>query len=372
MVSLAHHWLVGMRGGEKVLEEFSTLFPKAPITTLVVNPKNISKKLAAHPIKTSILQKLWGARFYKVMMPLFPLVVPRTSVGRAGGIVLSTDASVTKGFSIPEGVPHICYCHSPPRYLWDLQKTYEEQSGGLGSIARLVFRMSVPYVKEFDLKAASRVTHFIANSKFVRDRILKHYDRASEVICPPVGVESFNPYRKRDDFYLLVSELVPYKRVDLALKAFSGLGSRLIIIGHGPEAKHLIKEAPPNVTFLGRQPFSVLRDHFERCRAFLYPQIEDFGITAVEAQAAGAPVLAYRAGGALETIVEGKTGLFFDEQSAASLRDAIIRFEASTNLDPSDCRENAERFRPERFREEIMNFLIKKLPDHFNGDELDL
>lgn len=362
MVELVHHWLVGMRGGEKVLEQFSMLFPQAPIATLVAKLEKLSPQLQAHRIHTSLLQHIDGPRLYKQMMPLFPLAVPLLKAGEKGGLVLSSDASVIKGVRVPKDAVHVCYCHSPPRYLWDLQETYEKQSGGLGSFARMVFRASVPWVRDFDRQAADNVTHFIANSSFVQERIRKCYGRDSEVIFPPVDVDAFEYTRPRKDFYLLVSELTPYKRVDLAVEAFRGFSSRLVIIGDGPEAKRLRAMAPPNVEFLGRQPFSVLKEHFETCRAFLFPQIEDFGITAVEAQAAGAPVVAFRQGGALETVVEGRTGVFFDEQTAESLRGAFQRVDDAEGFDPAICRENAYRFRAERFRDEIVAFLKSRLP----------
>jgi glycosyltransferase involved in cell wall biosynthesis len=355
-----------MRGGEKVLEQFCLLFPKAPISTLVARPERLSKVIQAHPTQTSLLQLIGGTRFYKQMMPLFPWMVPLIKAGVPGGIVLSSDASVIKGVSIPEGVPHVCYCHSPPRYLWDLQETYEQQSGGMGSMARFVFRCSVPWVREFDRKAAQRVDHFIANSRFVQERIRTCYGKDSEVIYPPVDVESFDPNRPREDFYLLVSELTPYKRVDLAIESFRDFPGRLVVIGDGPEGKRLRSLAPSNVTFMGRQSFTVLKNHMETCRAFLHPQIEDFGITAVEAQAAGAPVIAFRKGGALETVIESQTGYFFDDQTAESLREAIQRIETEGSIQSSDCREHAERFRPERFREEIIAFLRSKLPPAHN------
>jgi len=362
MIHIVHHWLVGMRGGEKVLEEFALLFPDAPIATLVARPERLSPGLTSHRIVTSILQWAGGVKFYKQMMPIFPWVIPLLKAGRPGGLVISSDASVIKGVSIPEGVTHVCYCHSPPRYLWDLQKTYEEQSDGMGFMAKWVFRISVPIVREFDRKAAQRVDYFIANSRFVQERIRTCYGRESEVIYPPVDVESFDPSRPREDFYLLVSELTPYKRVDLAIEAFRDFPGRLIIIGDGPEGKRLRSLAPPNVTLMGRQPFAVLKNHFERCKAFLNPQIEDFGMTAVEAQAAGAPVIAFRKGGALETVVEGKTGIFFEEQTPESMREALEYFEKRNKLKSTDCREHAEKFSPKRFRKEIMVFLRTKLP----------
>jgi glycosyltransferase involved in cell wall biosynthesis len=364
-VALAHHWLVGMRGGEKVLEQLCLLFPGAPIYTLVSNRANLSDLLRSHPIHESLLQRLpQGPRRYKSLLPLFPLAIGSLRVDPAADFLFSTDASVIKGLSYGKNVPHVCYCHSPPRYLWELQDTYLRQTGGLGTLGRTVFRAITPYVRSFDRKAAGRVTHFIANSRFVQQRIQSAYGRDSAVIYPPVDVDAFDPGRPAEDFYLIVTELVAYKRVDLAIDAFNHLGKRLVVLGDGPEGAALRARAKPNIEFLGRQPFATLRDRFERCRAFIYPQIEDFGITAVEAQAAGRPVLAFRQGGALETVIDGKTGLFFDEQTPESLAACVEAFETKT-CSAEACRENATRFRPESFREAIRHFLTEKFPTQF-------
>jgi glycosyltransferase involved in cell wall biosynthesis len=363
--ALAHHWLVGMRGGEKVLEQLCLLFPGAPIYTLVSNRANLSDVIASHPIHESLIQRLPGGfRRYKSLLPLFPLAISNLRVAPDIDFLFSTDASVIKGLSYPPGIPHVCYCHSPPRYLWELQDTYLRQTGGLGPLGRAVFRAVTPYVRSFDRKAAARVTHFIANSRFVQQRIQSAYARDSAVIYPPVDVDAFQPGRSAEDFYLIVTELVAYKRVDLAIDAFNRLGKRLVVLGDGPEGAALRARAKPNIEFLGRQPFATLRDRFERCRAFIYPQIEDFGITAVEAQAAGRPVLAFREGGALETVIDGKTGLFFDQQTPESLAACVEAFEGQS-FSAAACRENAERFRPESFRNAIRQFLSEKLPALF-------
>ena len=367
--ALAHHWLVRMRGGEKVLEQFCLLFPGAPIHTIVADTANLSDTIRAHPIRPSPLRFIPGsAGRYKSLLPLFPSAVRRMKVARDTRFLLSTDASVVKGLACPRSTPHVCYCHSPPRYLFDMQETYAKHTAGLGAIGRLVFRFVVPYVRRFDYAAAQRVTHFIANAKFVQDRIRKFYGRDSTVIHPPVDVAAFDPTRPAEDFFLIVSELVPYKRVDIAIDAFNQLGKPLVIIGDGSEMAALRQRAGPTIRFLGRQPFAALKDHNERCRAVLYTQIEDFGITAVEAQAAGRPVIAYRQGGALESVVDGKTGMFFDEQNAASLADAVTRFERQP-FDPAECRRNAERFRPEEFRAKIRNHLSAHLPELFREHE---
>jgi len=369
-VALAHHWLVGMRGGEKVLEQLCLLFPGAPIYTLVSNLANLSELIRSHPIHESLLQRLpQGPRRYKSLLPLFPLAIANLRVDPEADFLFSTDASVIKGLSYGPDTPHVCYCHSPPRYLWELQETYLRQTGGLGPLGRTIFRAVSPYVRSFDRAAAGRVTHFIANSCFVQQRIQSSYGRDSGVIYPPVDVDAFQPDRPGEDFYLIVTELVAYKRVDLAIDAFNRLGKRLVVLGDGPEGAALRARARPNIEFMGRQPFATLRDRFERCRAFIYPQIEDFGITAVEAQAAGRPVIAFRRGGALETVIDGKTGLFFDEQTPESLAACIEAFE-QRSFSAAACRGNAERFRPESFREAIRRFLTEKFPALFPASDV--
>jgi glycosyltransferase involved in cell wall biosynthesis len=361
-IALAHHWLVGMRGGEKVLEQICRVLPRTPIYTLVAQPAKLSPLLREHPIHTSWLQQVpGGSKQYKKLLPLFPRAISSLRVKSPVDLIVSSDASVIKGLSYPPGTTHICYCHSPPRYLWDLQKDYTKSSEVGGPLGRALFNRVVPYVREFDRQAAQRVTHFIANSNFVRDRILDCYGRQSDVIHPPVYLDEFEiSSRGPDDFYLVVSQLVPYKRIDLAISAFVRLNKKLVIIGEGSERRRFEKMAGPNITFLGSQPQSVLRDHYRRCQALIFPGIEDFGITPLEAQASGRPVLAYRAGGALETIQENTTGLFFNEQTAESLIAAVETFETmKKEFNPTDCRKNADRFGADRFRANFTDYLAK-------------
>jgi len=373
-VQLAHHWLVGMRGGEKVLEQLALLFPAVPCHTLVAAPERLSPVLRSLDLRTSPLQRLpgkMGVRHYKALLPFFPAAIRRMRVEQPINLLFSSDAAVIKGLPVPDGVPHLCYCHSPPRYLWDLHETYLQQTSGLGWLGRKVFAATLPRLREFDLQGARRVTAFIANSSFVQERIRACYGRESEVIHPPVNLKDFPVWvNPREDFYLIVSQLVPYKRVDLAVKACNRLGRKLVIIGEGSERRQLQALAGPTISFLGAQPGPVLRDHYRRCRAFIFPGIEDFGITPLEAQASGAPVIAFRAGGALETVVEGETGLFFDRQDDESLAEAIERFEQDADrFDPVRCRKQAERFGVERFRAEIKAYLERTWPALFQGTD---
>jgi glycosyltransferase involved in cell wall biosynthesis len=362
-VVLANHWLVTYRGGEKVLAEMRNLFPEAAMATLVCRRGDIPKSIIGNRVFTSPLQYLpWIARFYKSLLPLHPWAFARIAVPSDTQLVLSSDAAMIKGMRLPPGVRQVCYCHSPPRYLWDMAEDYIAHSGGLSGLGRWVFRRTVSHARAFDYAAARRVDRFIANSKFVAERIKRCYGRDSEVIYPPVSVEDFSHARSAETFYLLVSQLTPYKRADLAVKAFTSMQKPLVVIGEGSELPYLRAIAGPTVRLLGRQPFAVVKDHFERCRAFLYPQIEDFGITAVEAQAAGRPVIAFRAGGALETVIEGRTGCFFDSQTPESLIAAVKTFEL-TQFSAVECRMQAERFNPQRFRVELRAFLEKFYPE---------
>ena len=349
-----------MRGGEKVLEQFCQLFPNADIYSLVASKEKLSDIIRRHRIHVSMLGKVpFATERYKPLLPFHPAAISSMRMDAGTRLAICSDAAMIKGIRLGDEAKLVCYCHSPPRYLWEMQSSYKSQSSGLGKLGGYVFDSVVPYCQRFDFNAAQRVDLFIANSKFVQSRIKKYYNKDSVVVNPPVDVESFHHLNQRSDFYLLISELVPYKRIDLAVEAFNACGKKLVVIGDGSERKSLESRANSNITFLGRQPFDVLRKHYETCRAFVFPGVEDFGITPVEAQAAGSPVIAFGQGGALETVVAGQTGYFFEEQSVECLLQAIIDFEnrGPDAIRPEDCRENAERYHPAIFRRRMLESL---------------
>jgi len=358
-IALAHHWLTTYRGGERVLEQIASLFPGSDIYTLIHDRDVPIPGLVDNMIHTSRLQSIPQVmKLYRHLLPLHPLAIRNMKVDSSVDVLLSSDASLIKGIDATSVSHHICYCHSPPRYLWEMADSYKQASFS----ARIALDRFSPMLRRFDYQAAQCVTDFIANSNFVSERIRKYYDRDSVVIYPPVAVDDFCSSRQREDFALVVSELVSYKRIDIAVEAFNRLGKRLVVIGDGPERKKLQGYANPNVEFLGRQPFAVLKDHYERASAFIFPGIEDFGITPVEAQASGCPVIAFQAGGALETVVEGQTGIFFDDQNADALVEAFQRLERN-RPDARDCKEHAQSFSIDRFRQSYRDHLASVLGD---------
>lgn len=350
-VALVHDWLTGLRGGERVLQGLLTLFPDAEIFTLVHVPGSVPGEIEARPIHTSFVNRFPGvARWYRYCLPCFPAAVERLDL-TGFDLVISSSHCVAKGARPPPGVPHLCYCHTPMRYAWDGYHDYF----GPGR-APWWLRLAAPPVarrlRRWDRATATRVDRFVANSHHVRKRIRRCYGRAATVVHPPVATERFRPRTPRDDFYLIVSALVPYKRVDLAVAAFQLLDRPLLVVGSGPEARRLRRAAGPHVTFTGRLSDEEVAELMGRCRAFVMPQEEDFGITAVEAQAAGAPVIAYGRGGALETVAAGAEapcGVFFDSQTPEALAGAVRRFE-TLSFDVERLRTNARRFGEEAFQ----------------------
>lgn len=349
-VALCHDWLNGFRGGEKCLEVLCELYPQSPIYTLFYEKGRVPGSIESHPIHASALQRLPMARhYYRHLLPFYASAIESFDLTGVD-LILSTSHCAAKGVRKPDGARHICYCFTPARYAWAL---FDQYFGDKPGPVKAVVRRLVEDFRRWDLENSGRVDHFIAISDHVKQRIRRYYDREADVIYPPVDTEYYTPdTTRREGFYLVVSALVPYKRVDLVLERFARDPKPLVIIGDGPERRKLERVAPEGTCFLGWQPDEVLRDHYRRARALIFPGEEDFGIVPVEAQACGCPVIAYGLGGAVETVIDGRTGVLFAEPTAASLEEALTRF-ADTALDPYEIRKNAERFSRKRFSTEI-------------------
>jgi glycosyltransferase involved in cell wall biosynthesis len=372
-VALVHYWYVKRRGGERVLEVLAEMFPQADIFVLVHDPEALPQPMKAHKITSSFLQKLPQVkRYYRALLPLFPLALEQFRLD-SYDLVISHEAGPAKGVLTRPSTCHICYCHSPMRYLWDMYHDYQ-QSAPLGALGRALYGLASHYVRQWDYASATRVDHFAASSENCARRIRKYYGCSSEVIYPPVDVDSYSVADEHDDFYLVVSPLVVYKRIDLAVGACNQLGRPLVVIGDGPERAALQKIAGPSVRFLGQQPGEVVREHYRRCRAFLFPGEEDIGLTPIEAQAAGRPVIALGRGGARETVIgayqegsapERATGMFFADQTVNTLAETMLSFEAiEPRFSPRFIRSHAEQFDKRHFVEKMSRFITAKLEEH--------
>ena len=364
-VALVHDWLTGMRGGERCLEVFAELFPTADLYTLLHVPGSVSPVIENRRIVTSFIQRLPQAeRRYRHYLPLFPAAVRAFDL-RGYDLVLSSSHAVAKGVRVPAGALHVCYCFTPMRYVWDLYDDYFGPRAGLA--ARVLMPPVAAWLRRWDRRTAAGVHRFVAISRFVAARIRRAYGRDADVIYPPVDVSRFRVDEAPGEFYLVVSALTPYKRVDLAVEACNRLGRRLVIVGTGPEDRRLRALAGPTVELLGWRDDAQTAELYTRCRALLFPPLEDFGITPLEAMAAGRPVIAFGAGGARETVVppgegEPPTGLFFEHQTVEALVDAIRRFEASAHqFEPKALRRRAEAFDRPLFRERVHAYLRARM-----------
>lgn len=352
-IALAHDWLVGLRGGERVLDRLATLFGPTDLYVLVDDGRPLSSAISACRVVTSPLQRFPGAtrglrRFY---LPLMPWAVGRLAVAPCD-LVISTSSAVMKSIRPPEGTPHLCYCHSPARYIWEQTHDYGLGRGGLVRVAGL--RAVRNRFQDWDRRTSASVTRFVANSTHTRDRIRRAYGRDATVVPPPVDVHWFDvdPDVPREYFFLVVSALEPYKRVDLAIDAANLARVPLRIVGDGSLEASLAARAGPTVELLGRVSHEELRDLYRRARALLFPQVEDFGLAAVEAQACGCPVIAFAAGGALDSVTPA-SGRLLPDQSVATWADAMREVRAGS-FDPLACRANAERFSNESFDASIL------------------
>ena len=351
-IAIVHDWLTNMGGAEQVVINFKEIYKEAPIYTTFYNPNNLDVKLRNIDVKTSFLQKKKMVTNHKKYFPLMPLAFENFNLNDYD-IVLSSSSSCAKGVITKPGSIHVCYCHTPMRYIWEMRDEYTED---MGKIKRRLVKILCHYMRIWDASSSNRVDYFIANSTAVKNRIWKHYKRDSVVINPPVRCNLFNISEKDGDYYLVMSRLVKYKRFDLAVQACSELGKRLIVIGDGPEKENLTKLANEKVEFLGRQPDDVVKKYMSECKALLFPGEEDFGIVPVEAQACGRPVIAYGKGGVLDSVINGKTGVFFEEQNVESLKNAIKKFE-TMEFNKLEIREHALQFDEKVFQEKIKKFI---------------
>ncbi len=361
-IALVHDWLVTFAGSERVLAELAGLFPRADCFALIdFLPGQDRSFLNGRPVKTTFLQRLpWMRKHYRKFLPLMPLAVETLDMS-GYDLVISSAHAVCKGVLTGPGQLHFCYCHTPPRYAWDLQGEYLRDSG-MGPLGRVAASFLLQYLRLWDRLAADRVDHFIANSAFVAGRIKRIYRRNASVVYPPVDTEYFTPAGERGDYYLTACRLVPYKRVDLAVRAFSRMRSRrLVVTGAGPEQDKLQKLAGSNVILAGEVSRAELREWMRGARGFIHAACEDFGIAMAEAQACGTPVVAYGRGGAAEIVRPG-TGVLFPEQSEEALAEAIDVLESQqADLDPARIRSNALRFSRETFAARILGEIAARL-----------
>ena len=360
-VAIVHDFFCNLGGSDTVAQILHQLFPEAPVYTLVIYDRNRDAELVqGMDIRTSFIQNLpLAGRTHQPFLPLFPIAIEQFDLS-GYDLVISSSHSFAKGVITSPQTLHICYCHTPMRYAWDLYGGYTRR---MGQLSRALTALVMNYIRLWDVLTAERVDCFIANSQFVAKRIKKYYGREARVIHPPVDTSYYTPMNEDEDYYLVVSRLTAYKRIDLAVKAFNKLGLPLRIIGTGPEMGRLRAIAKTNIQLLGEQPREVLREHLAKCRAFVFPGKEDFGIAPLEAQAAGRPVIAYAAGGALETVVEGVTGIFFHEQTIESLIAAVERLDA-IQFDKDRIRQHALRFDEELFKQRIVEFIQVKYAEH--------
>jgi glycosyltransferase involved in cell wall biosynthesis len=368
-VAIVHHWFVSLAGGERVVGTIASMFPQADVFTLFLDKRKLPSALSTHKITTSFLDKIPAARrAHRHFLPFYPLAVELLNLS-GYDLIITSDSGPMKGVVTDPYSTHICYCYSPMRYLWDAHSAYFRQ---MSSLTRKIFRPVSHYVRNWDYSAAQRVDRFIAISRYVARRIRKYYRRDSTVIYPPVDTLRGFLASKHEDYYLTVGRLVAYKRTDILIDACRKLGRKLVIVGDGPEMKRLKKKSAKNIEFLGEVDDAQLRNIYARCRAFLFAAEEDFGLVPLEAHSYGRPVIAFGKGGALETVVgsfaptrqqrnrEGSTitGVFFPEQSADSLAEAILAFESSEQIFiPEQIQLHAYRFDTSIFVDRMHNYI---------------
>ncbi len=358
-IAVAHDYFIQMGGAEKVADEIHKMFPSATMFTTVDKRSEIPSVLRNSPVQTSFMQNLPKIKkHFRHYFALYPLAVESLNL-KEFDLILSSTSGYAKGVRKRRGAIHICYCHTPMRWVWRYDDYAEREQ--FNGVKRLLLPPVLAGLRRWDLRAAEQPDFYIANSENIAQRIKEIYGRESIVIPPPIDVNRFVADEPDEDFYLVLSRLVGYKKIDLAIEACKKLNRRLVVIGDGPDRKRLEQLAGKQIEFLGRQPDEVVTKYASRCRALLFPGEEDFGMVPLEINASGRPVIAYRKGGAMETVIEGETGLFFDEQTAESLAASIEDFE-SRSWNRQAMRKHAEKFDTKIFTERISNFLQKVAP----------
>jgi glycosyltransferase involved in cell wall biosynthesis len=356
-VAIIHYWLVGMRGGEKVIEALCEMYPQADIFTHVYVPEMVSDRIRQHRIIPTFINSLPRApRMYKTYLPLMPLALEQLDL-RGYDLVISSESGPSKGIIAPSDALHVCYCHTPMRYIWNM---YHEYRSSAGLMTRLMMPPLAHYLRMWDVTSAMRVDSFVANSTTVARRIRRFYGADSVVIHPPFDTSAFSIAVPSElgDYYLMAGELVSYKRPDLAVRAFNEMQLKLVVIGGGEMLDEVRRIAGRTVTVMGSQPFDVLKQHYARCRALIFPGEEDFGMVPVEAMASGRPVVAFGRGGATETVADGLSGVFFTEQTAEAISSAVRRL-ADLTIDPEKIAAHADQFDREQF--------FRKMRGHIDG-----
>ena len=361
-VALVHDYLNQMGGAERVVMAFHEMFPDAPLYTSIYDPKRVDPAFQKMDIRTSFMQKFpLVTSHHQPYLPFYPYAMERLDL-RGYDLVLSSSSAFAKGVITRPETMHICYCHTPMRWCWNYNEYVEREH--LGKVARAALPFLITRMRSWDQTSSMRVDHFIANSPVVAERIRKYYRREAVVIPPPVEASrfSFDPHAQPEDYFLILSRLIPYKRVDLAIEACNRLQLPLVVIGSGRDLDRLKKLAGPTIRFMGRLSDEEVCYYLAHCRAFLFPGEEDFGITPLEAQASGRPVIAYGAGGALASVVEGVTGEFFKKQAAESLAEVLTTFDEQ-KYDPQAIRNHALEFDMPRFRRRILQFIEAKMSE---------
>lgn len=375
-VAIVQEWLVTVGGSDKVVKAILDVFPDADIYTLVAK-KDVCDELGIpwEKVHTSFIQKMpLGTKKHRAYLPLFPFAIEQFDL-RGYDVVISSSHCVAKGILTKADQLHICYCHSPIRYCWDMYNEYLEESHLDKGFKSWLVRLMLHPIRQFDAIAGSRVDYYISNSDYVGQRIRKTYRRKATTIHPNIDISNFELCNDKQEYYLASSRLVAYKKIDTIIEAFNKMpGKKLVVIGGGPNLEAYRKLAKDNVTVMGYQPFDVLKEKMQHAKAFVFAADEDFGMIPIEAQSCGTPVIAYGHGGSLETVNGGKTGLFFNEQTPEAIVEAVNRFEAmgSQPFAPGDCRQWAESFSEERFKREIKEFVEEKYEEFKkNGINID-